>query len=974
MNYVPLYIKTENSLLNSMIRIPALIEKAKELNLTALTITDSNLFGAREFYLTCKNHHIKPIIGMELKLEELLFVVYAKDMKGYYQLSKLATISSERKLCKEDILSYSNHLIAILPYASKDLYLNLKDIYSELFLGYSTLEERKELESIQSDILIYMNEILYLEKGDHKYLNYLYAIESLKPVQEIDKNNHYIKTLSEVIDLDLKNNEYIYLNCNLEWKVQNDLLPIYKCPNNYEPSDYLRYLCKEGLKNRFGDKVPKIYIERLKYELEIIHKMGFDNYFLIVWDYVNYAKEHDILVGPGRGSAAGSLVSYCLKITDIDPIRYRLLFERFLNPERITMPDIDIDFENTRRDEVIQYCISKYGEKKVAGIITFGTLGAKQVIRDVARTMDLMPDIVDPLCRMLDSRLTLKQNYEQNQEIKKQVQHNEELKELYAVSSKLEGLKRHTSIHAAGIIMCEKDLDEVIPLYKNSGMYLTGYSMNYLEDLGLLKMDFLAIKNLTLMDHVLRDLKKDGIIVKINEIPFNDLKSIQIFKEVNTVGIFQFESSGMKNFLRKLRPTSLEDIIAALALYRPGPMGNIDLYIRRKQGKETINYYHPNLETILKPTYGVLIYQEQIMQVANVMASYSLGEADVLRRAMSKKKEDVLLQEREKFIERSIQNGYSKTVSTDVYELILKFAAYGFNRAHSVAYAIISYQLAYLKAHYPMYFMKSMLTNVIGVGNTTKDYIYECKLNHIEVLKPDINISDNNYVITDKGIIFALCNIKNVGTSASRLIVEERKKGPYKDIYQFIARTYSKAINRKTVVSLIYAGCFDSFGINRRTLIENLDVILNYAEVITYLDEESTLKPELEHFPEYDKRELVDKEKEVLGFYLTEHPVLEYRLKNHLTLSIGDLNNKFDQYVNMILSVKAMKKINTKKNDPMCFLEGEDVEGSIDMVLFPSQYKKCLELKVNDIIQVSAHVEKRFDKLQLVIRTIEILK
>lgn len=973
MNYVPLYIKTENSLLNSMIRIDELIKKALELNLKALTITDNNLFGAREFYLACMKNNIKPIIGMELTIEKHVFIVYAKNKLGYQNLMKLSTLMSEKGLEIKDIDKYSSDLIAIIPYDSKDLYLTLNKIYQYIFLGYKNEIERNVLTEIDSKHLIYVNETLYLEKKDYKYLNYLYAIAQLKPVTDIGKNDNYLKVKEEIIDIDLKNNQYIYDECNVVMEEEKDLLPIYECPNNQTSYEYLRYLCKEGLKQRFGKTVPKIYIERLKYELDIIHQMGFDNYFLVVWDYVNFAKEHDILVGPGRGSAAGSLVSYCLKITNIDPIRYRLLFERFLNPERITMPDIDIDFENTRRDEVINYCIQKYGEKKVAGIITFGTLGAKQVVRDVARTMDLSLDMVDSLCRMLDSRLTLNENYQQNKNLVNRIQQNKELKKLYMIASKLEGLKRHTSIHAAGIVMCNRNLDEIIPLYKNSGMYLTGYSMNYLEDLGLLKMDFLSLKNLTLIDHVLKDLKKDGITLSLDDIPLNDKKTLEIFSTVNTVGIFQFESRGMKNFLRKLKPNSLEDIIAALALYRPGPMGNIDHYIKRKQGKEKINYYHPNLEEVLKPTYGILIYQEQIMQVANIMASYSLGEADVLRRAMSKKKEQVLLREREKFISRAIQNGYSEKVSIEVYELILKFAAYGFNRAHSVGYAMVSYQMAYLKAYYPMYFMRNMLTNVIGAATSTKDYIYECKLNHIPILKPDINISDMDYIITKKGIVFALCNIKNVGNNAASIIVEERKKEKYKDIYNFIARTYSKAINRKTLLSLIYAGCFDSFGLNRHTLVENLDVILNYAEVITYLDEESTLKPVLEILEEYDKRELVEKEKEVLGFYLTDHPVLEYRLKHQLNLSVLELEDKFDKYVNIIMSVKSIKKINTKNNDQMCFIEGEDAEGSIDMVLFPSQYKTCPELKINDIIKVYAHVEKRFDKLQLVIRTIEIL-
>jgi DNA polymerase-3 subunit alpha len=634
------------------------------------------------------------------------------------------------------------------------------------------------------------------------------------------------------------------------------------------------------------------------------------------------------------------------------------------------MPDIDIDFLDSRREEVIAYCIQKYGLKRASGIITFGTLAAKQAVRDVFRVLDIESDTVS---KMIDSKLTLIENIKNNQKLKSYLEEHKKQKEGYLVAMKLEGLKRHTSIHAAGMVISSVDLDEVVPLYYHDNMYLTAYSMNYLEDLGLLKMDFLGLKNLNIIDRVLKDLRNDHIDLSFDTIPLNDKEALHVFYDVNTIGIFQFESEGMMNFLRKFKPRTFEDIYACLALYRPGPMGNIDIYIRRKEGKEKVNYYHPSLEPILKPTYGILIYQEQIMQVANVMASYSLGEADILRRAMSKKKEEVLLKEKDKFMSRAIQNGYEEKIALEVYELILKFASYGFNKAHSVAYAMISYKMAYLKAHYPAYFIRGLLDMSIGSSASTKDYIYEAKKNHLEILGPDINLSDKHYTIYNNQIRYPLYNIKNVGIQASELILEERKKGPFKDIYDFVKRTYSKTMNTGTLTSLILAGCFDSFHINRKTLITNLDLILNYAEVITYLDEEYALKPVLEEVEEYDKKTIMNQELEVFGFYLSTHPVLELREKYQKKISTKDLKNYFDKNIEMIVSIKRLKEIETKKQEKMGFLTCEDEADVLDVVLFPKIYQS-LHCKQDDMILLKGHVEKRFDKLQVVASSIQKLE
>ena len=970
MNFVPLYIKTHNSLLSSLINENDLIEYANKFNLTSLTITDNNMYGVLDFYHLCKKNDIKPIIGLEIEIDSKKIVLYCKNYDGYQKLIYLSTKMSENNISWEVIKEKSSNLICIVPFNSHDLYSKLCDIYVDIFQGYKNKEER---DILSGNNLVYMNEVLYLVKEDANYLKYLESIKTGYTVDsfDFDKIDNYMPDINKIsVDFkdDLINNEYIYNNCNLELKLNQQLLPIYDCPDNLDSYNYLKKLCIDGLKKIFGQTVSKTYADRLKYELEVINKMGFCNYFLVVWDYVKYAKEHAILVGPGRGSAAGSLVSYLLNITTIDPIKYNLLFERFLNPERVTMPDIDIDFEYTRREEVVNYCIEKYGLKKVAPIITFGTLGAKQAIRDVGRTMNISLKSVDHLCSLIDSKMSLKENYNNNKKIRDYLEINQNFKQLFKIASKIEGLKRHTSIHAAGIVMSNIDLDQVIPLDKSHGsFYTTGYSMDYLEEIGLLKMDFLALRNLTLIKDVLEKIEN----LSFDEIPNNDPKAINIFTSVNTSGIFQFESAGMINFLRKFRPSNFEDIVASIALFRPGPMNNIDSYIKRKNGIEKIDYIDDSLIDILKPTYGIIVYQEQIMQIANVLANYSLGEADVLRRAMSKKKEDILIAERDKFIKRSIDNGYSESVATKVYDLILKFASYGFNRAHSVAYSMIAYRMAYLKAHYPYLFMKSLLTMNIGSELKIKEYIYECKMNGIEILPPLINKSSNIFEVEDNSIRYPLTGIKSIGVNSINTILDERKNGDFKDIYDFVKRCYGKSINKKTIESLILAGCFDEFNINRKTLIENLDMLINYGEIGDILADEESLKPVLQEFPEFSKKELLLNELSVFGFYLSSHPIIEYKLKYPKTVALSDLNSYFDKVVDAIIYVDKIKEINTKKNEKMIFITGSDEINTIDIVLFPRVYENHLDISVGDIIKIKGKVEKRFDKLQIVVNDLE---
>ena len=951
--HAPLNIKTCNSLLKSMIKIEDLVKIASKNNIEALTITDDNMYGVLDFYKACQKYNIKPIIGLEVSLPEIV-ILYAQNYEGYKNLMKLTTIKSEKNLTIDDLSEYSSNIICLVPYESRKLYNELKKLYKYIFITYKDEQQKSK---IKASNILYMNEILCINKEDEKYLKYLKAIKEGIKVNEV-KENFINVSLLPLPNQD-KNNELLVSLCDVKIKTHQDLLPVFNI--NKDAYTELKKACIEGMKKIFGNEAPKKYAIRLKHELEIINKMGFCDYFLIVSDYIKYAKNKGILVGPGRGSAAGSLVAYTLNITTIDPLKYNLLFERFLNPERITMPDIDVDFEDTRREEVIEYCMQKYGLKKVALIVTFGTLAAKQAIKDVCRTINIEQDRVDHLSKLLDSRLTLKQNY-QNPKVKRFLEINPEFKPIYKIASRFEGLKRHTSLHAAGIVMSKYNLDDYIPLDKtHDEFYATEYDKDHLEELGLFKMDFLGLKNLTLITNILKEIEN----LEFDTIPEDDPKALNIFNQVNTIGIFQFESEGMKKFLQKFKPTTFEDIVSALALFRPGPMKNIDSYIRRKRGLEKIDYFHKDLEPILKPTYGIIVYQEQIMQIANIMAGYTLAEADLLRRAMSKKSESILLKEKDKFISGSIKRGYDESLAHKVYDMIFRFADYGFNRSHSVAYAMISYRMAYLKAHYPKIFMKHLLSSAINSEIKTKEYIYECTKNGMSIHKPDINLSKDSYEIINNQIIFPLTNIKNVGINATKTILEERNKGKFKDIFDFVCRCYGGAINTKTLENLIYAGTFDSFGFNKKTLIQNLELITNYSEIGAYVSDD-TFKPELELYQEFNKKELMQKELEVFGFYLSNHPVTEYKKQNPKAIELKNISNYFDKIVEAIIYVDKTKEIDTKSKEKMMFITASDELSSTDIVIFPRTYKISPEIEIGDILKITGKVEKRYDEYQII--------
>lgn len=974
MEYTALQVKSSYSLLKSLNNIKKLISHAKLLGYTSLAITDeNNLFGIPEFYQECKKNNIKPILGIEITIEDTKILLYATNNNGYHNLIKLSTIISEKTITKEDLVNHKDDLIMIMPlkYYDEEIY----NIYSKKYIGYSNFKEKK---SINFQNKVFINNVSYLNPDDHQYLDYLYMIKNGKTLGEYELNTHQnqfllpIDKLNQICDKeDIENSNIIATSCNVTIEYTKNLLPIYDATK--DAYQYLSYLCQKGLNRRLNNSVPEVYTKRLEYELNIINKMNFCNYFLIVWDYVKYAKKENILVGPGRGSAAGSLVSYTLGITDIDPIKYNLLFERFLNPERVTMPDIDVDFDSQKRQEVINYVTNKYGTKKVAGIITFDTLASKQVIRDVGRVMKISLSDIDAICNEL-SKSGLIESYKQNIKLRRIIDNSTILKKLYKIAVHLEGLPRNIGIHASGIVMSNVNLDEVIPLYKNSrGIYTTAYSMNYLEPLGLLKMDFLGISNLTLIDEVLTNIRnQEHLNITLSNIPLDDKKTLQIFNDAQTDGIFQFESSGMKRFLQKLKVSSFDDLIAALALYRPGSMDYIDNYIRRKEGKEKIEYYDDSLEKILKPTYGIIIYQEQILEIARTLAGYTLGEADILRRAISKKKESILLAEKPKFINKSIEKGYSKELAEKIYNLILKFANYGFNKSHSVGYATVAYKMAFLKTYFFKYFEIATLNNVIGNELKTNIYISEIKQHNIKLLPPDINKSDDKYKIEGDCIRCPLSIIKNVASSISKEIISSRKLSPYKSFVDFVKINYSTSINKKVLISLIKAGCFSNLGYNEPTLINNIDNVINYAELSKDAGMLELSPPKLIIYDDYSKEELLTNQVSIFGFYLSEHPTNIYRNLNDI--ETRKIPHYYDKNISLILLVERIKEITTKKNDTMAFVTASDEFGQISLTLFPKIYKQYSDISKGDIIRIRGLVEKRFDKYQVIVNNLKILK
>lgn len=934
---IPLKITTEYSLLKSLIKLPDLISFLNENNIKECAICDENLNGFMDFYLKCKENNIKPIIGLDTVYESMHIYVYAKNYLGYQELLKIDYLKDNMNL---SYLENSN-LLVIIPFKSIDIYEKLK-YKDNVYIGFcNDIEKNNAL--LICDKIVYVDNVRCLFKKDISYLKYLKMLND----NFVYNDNAYYKTSSFE---DIQTTNEFSKQINLEIPFDKKYIPKYNnSDNNYE---YLKKLCILGLNKRFNGKVSNKYKERILYELDVINKMGFVDYFLIVYDYVLYAKKNDIFVGPGRGSAAGSLVSYSLGITNIDPIKYGLLFERFLNINRKKMPDIDIDFESDKRINMIEYVKNKYGFDKVAVGLTFNNYKAKLILRDLAKLLKVDSNVFDKFIKNINSSLSLKENY-QNEKVKKYIEMYSELKNLYDISYHLEGLKKNTSTHAAGVIISSEKLGKIIPISNEDGTLKTGIEMPYLEKMGLLKMDFLALEKLNIISKVSKKIKN----FNINNIPLDDKKTLKIFYDADTDDIFQFESSYAKSVLDKLKITSFNELTVSLALVRPGANKQIDEYLKNK--KEGINLAG-DLTDILGSTYGTIIYQEQVMKIFEKVGGYSLFEADDIRVAISKKKEDIINAQHDKFVSGGIKNGYSKEFVEKLFNKIKEFGGYGFNKSHSVAYALVSYQMAYLKANYPKEFMFYLLENNKDISKCEK-ILSSLKNSGYKLLKPNINYSIDKYAEKNGYILLPLNIIRGLNDDIISKIIRVRENG-FDDIFDFFVKTNS-FLNKETYLILIKSGALDIFKINKQTMIKNIDVILNYASIYS----DGLGKPILIKYPEYDEVTLREFEILSYGMYITNHPCSKYKD----VIKVENIKNYLFKNINMVLLIKSIRTIKDKKGGEMAFLECEDETGKVNLTMFSSLYAKNNDLKVNELIRVNVKVSKRFDKLNVLVNNIK---
>lgn len=941
--YIPLKVTTDYTLLKSLIKVPNLISFLSEKNIDTCGICDENLYGVLEFYYACKKNNIKPIVGLDVKIDDLNVYLYAMNFDGYKNLLKIHTLKEKNELILDDLSVYKDSILCIVPFKSKELFDKLK-FFNNLYISYNNSIERLNALTITSNVL-YINDLKALKKDDVLFFAYLDKLRK-EEVGMYEQNYYFVP------EIDLGKIDEVVSLLNLELKFNKKYIPKYK--DDIDSSEFLHNLCFKGLTKRLNGKVPDIYLKRLNYELKIINEMGFVDYFLIVYDYVLYAKRHDILVGPGRGSAAGSLVSYSIGITEIDPLKYDLLFERFLNPERVTMPDIDVDFDALKREEIIEYVRNRYGDKNVALGLTFTTLKSKLVLREIGKLLKINDTLLDNFIKCINGNICLKDNLT-NENIKKYLNNYNELKKLYNISMHLEGLKKNTSTHAAGVVISSTNLDEIIPIHYENNTLITGVTMDYLESIGLLKMDFLALKNLTTIKNILDEVGKDAL----KNIDLNDKAVLNLFCTGKTEGIFQFETSLMRNLIRKLKPSSFNDLVASLALGRPGALEEADEYIARKNGKKEITYIHKDLEPILKDTYGIILYQEQIIAILGKIGGYSLAEADIIRRAISKKKESVINAEKEKFINGAIGKGYDRSVATLIYDLIVKFASYGFNKAHSVAYARISYDMAYLKVKYPEYFIIEMINN--KDNEKFAKLVLFLKNKGIKLEKPDVNLSHNKFYISGKELIMPLWQIKGIPENLSEKIIENRKDG-YTDFFDFVCKN-KKILNENILNTLINAEALRSFNLNERTLVENIAVALNFAEI----DDELIKRPVIIELDDYSDEVKRNNELESFGYFITNHPASKYQ--NVMKLEM--LEKYLFKNIKCVVLVNRISNIKTKKNENMAFISASDETGTCDFTIFPKNMNLINDLKIGDLVEINGNVSKRFDKVSIIVNNIK---
>ncbi|WP_297130599.1 DNA polymerase III subunit alpha [Terrisporobacter sp.] len=1075
-DFIHLHVHTEYSLLDGFSRLDKLINRAKELNMQAIAITDHGcMFGAIDFYKKAKAAGIKPVIGCEvytasrgLRDKDPNFdkryghlVLLAKNMTGYKNLIKLVSTSYvegfyyKPRVDIEELKKHNEGIIALSACLAGDVSNNIlnrnydeakrfallyRDIFGEgnfyLEIQDHHLPEQKEVNaglvklSKETGIpLVATNDLHYVNKEDAKTHDVLMCIQMGKTLNDPSRmkfgsDEFYLKSREEMEELfpyaidALDNTVKIAEQCNVEFDFNTIHLPRYDVPEGYTTDSYLREICFKGLEERYKNPSQEV-IERLDYELNVIEKMGYVEYFLITWDFINYAKENNIMVGPGRGSAAGSIVAYTLKITDIDPIKYSLLFERFLNPERVSMPDIDIDFCYERREEVIDYVKRKYGEDHVAQIITFGTMKAKAAIRDVGRVLDIPYNKVDKIAKEIpfDLGMTIDKALEVNPALRELYEQDSETREVIDISKQMEGMLRHASTHAAGVVISKDPVDEYVPLYKHQESISTQFTMTTLEELGLLKMDFLGLRTLTVVRDAL-DLieKKYGKRIDFSSMDYNDPKVYELLSSGNTLGVFQLESAGMRSFMKQLKPSNFEDIVAGISLYRPGPMDSIPTYIENKHNPEKITYIHEKLRPIMDVSYGCLVYQEQVMQVVRDLAGYSYGRSDLVRRAMGKKKMDVMEQERQYFIHGKldeegnieipgcVRNGVPEDIANKIFDDMIDFAKYAFNKSHAAAYGVISYETAYLKAYYPVEFMAALITSVMGNTDKVVEYIRECSALDIEILKPDINKSYGKFSVEGHNIRFGLAAVKNVGINVINNIIKERElNGEFRDFADLVKRLDSKDLNKRVLESLIKCGAFDNISYNRASLMMGYEKLLDSVSMdrkknvkgqISLFDglqmgqEVIEVEQEVNSIPkinEFEEREKLALEKEVLGMYVSGHPLAEYEkeIKNNTSIDNGKINalkEDLDSYLSLdeqevILGGMIVNKRiqTTKRNDIMAFLELEDLYGTIEVIVFPQTLKQYNSiLNEDNIIYIKGKLSiKEEEDAKLIAREIK---
>ncbi len=1043
--FTHLHLHTEFSLLDGACRIKELIKRAKELEMDSLAITDhGSMYGAVEFYKQAKKEGIKPILGFEAyicprrmtdkdpQMDKALYhlVLLAENQTGWQNLMTLCSrgfvdgyyykprLDHEAlRACKDGIIALSACLAGeVQTYLLEDNYdkavntaLLYKDIFGEnnFFLemqDHGIIEQKTVNDSLQRISretgigLVATNDVHYINKEDAYFHDVLLCIQMQKTIMDEDRmkfpaDEFYLKSYEEMSQLfpaaAIKNTAEIAERCKVDLDFNTVHLPEFKVPEKYEKSEYFRKICREGLKERYKNVTEEIR-QRLDYETGVIEQMGYVDYFLIVWDFIKYARDNNIMVGPGRGSAAGSLVAYSMKITNIDPLKYNLIFERFLNPDRISMPDIDVDFCYERREEVIDYVKEKYGHERVAQIITFGTMAARGSIRDVGRALNMPYGEVDFIAKKIPVTIgmTINSALEVNKELKDLYDSEAKVKKLIDLAMQVEGLPRHSSTHAAGVLISKEEVTKYVPLSRNKDIITTQFNMVELEELGLLKMDFLGLRTLTVIRDAIELIERNHQVnIDFQNCNYDDKKVYKLFANAETLGIFQFESSGMRAFLSELKPSEFENLSAANALYRPGPMGQIPLYIKNKQNSDKVTYLHPKLEPILNVTYGCMVYQEQVMQIVRDIGGFTMGRSDLLRRAMGKKKMDVMLKERQNFIygkkaekgepeiTGAVKNGVDEKAANEIYDLMAEFAKYAFPKAHSVAYAALAYETAWLKSYYPVEFMAALISSIMGSTGTVSLYVRECKRLGIEILPPDINESMGKFTVEKGSIRFGLAAVKNVGTNVIQEIVRAREeKGKFTSFADFCTKVDPIVLNKRQIESLIKCGAFDFLNVRRSQLMaiyeRTIDSVAAQKKrniegqfsLFDSFETQAEICDELPNLPEYNEKALLSMEKEMVGLYLSGHPLSEYEgvLEKYATANSSEISEIREADGETVLYdgsrvviggiiIKKQNKI-TKNNNMMAFITLEDLYGTVEGIIFPKIYDNCKDILYEDNI------------------------